>query len=125
MRVLETTYRICKIILRLRTVYNSQPRHPFSLSKMGLGCTTPNSCHPFLLVFGLIYVALFVALILVPTLFDRADLKRQKRSSKLASLESKKKVRDTESDPGTSFRAVRYEDTAVTNDKQGSIYTVC
>ena len=77
----------------------------------GLGCSTVNSCHPFLLVFGLIYVGLFVALVMLPTIFDRADWSRRQRGPVLASLRPRTPKRAADPEAATDFRAIRYEDT--------------
>ena len=75
-----------------------------------LSCQSRSSCHPFLLVFGLIYVLLFVSLILLPTCFDRADRYRRRRGPELATLGGGRKERDLENGEA-GFRAVRYEST--------------
>lgn len=53
---------------------------------MTLVCTNPNSCHPYLLFFGLTYILLFLALIAIPTFFDRSRRFRRVRGRRLDTL---------------------------------------
>ena len=81
------------------------------------GCTTPTSCHPYLLIFGLLYVALFIGIVIIPDIFDRADWnhnQRQRGGPIREDVEQGEgdrvmvvKVEETEVD---EFKAVAYED---------------
>lgn len=53
---------------------------------MPLTCTNPNSCHPILFLFGLTYIILFIALIAIPTFFDRSRRFRTVRGRRLDTL---------------------------------------
>ena len=87
-----------------------------------MSCSNPNSCHPFLLTFGLITVFLMVFYLIRDTLFDNARPKKgpilstfntakpRQPPVSAAPVSSSEAVKFTD-EGADGFKALRYEDT--------------
>ncbi|KAL6716233.1 hypothetical protein ACLMJK_005799 [Lecanora helva] len=79
-----------------------------------LACQSSASCHPFLTIFGLIYVTLYLFLVIVPTICDNADRYKRRKGPLLDTFGGERRRNEVDLEKGgegsgKGFREVKYE----------------